>query len=350
MSPIRFKRPGDPEPLGKAAAQWVLRAEQGLSAAEEEELRAWLAEPAHASAYEDALWGLDSLQRHAASPELMAMRQVALARPPEPSRSSYWGAAIGAVAAVFFWVFLWFVIAPAPIAHSPRNSGWTAASAQAEAGVYRTGVGERSAVVLPDGSIATLDTDSELRVAYSNKERGVHLDKGQALFEVAKGRPIPFQVYANGQRIIAVGTTFNVRIDGDRVQVSMVEGVVKVRPTYIPPKAGAPVQEVTLRAGEVLTTRLDQPNLINSVSTREIATWRGGLLVFQDEKLSDAVAEVNRYTDRPIRLADASIGNYRVTGVFRTNDPGHFATAMSEVFPLEVDRDVHGEPVLKSQR
>ncbi len=42
------------------------------------------------------------------------------------------------------------------------------------------------AITLPDGSIATLDTDSALKIGYTTAERGVRLLRGQALFEVAK--------------------------------------------------------------------------------------------------------------------------------------------------------------------
>jgi transmembrane sensor len=340
--------------LSETAAQWVLRAEQGLSDADEKRLHEWLAEPSHAQAYDDALWGLDAVQRHAALPELMAMRQAALAKQPERFRRPSWVAGLAAIAAAFFGVLLWFGVAPGPIGNHPGSKiGNHAANSEpisADAGIYRTGIGERSGIVLPDGSVATLDTDSQLRVAYSSSERAVYLVEGQALFEVAKGKPLPFQVYAAGQRITAVGTTFNVRIKGDQVQVSMVEGVVNVRPIQAVARAGNPVQELTLRAGESLTTQPQEPAVVKPVDTSQVATWRGGLLVFEDEKLSDAVAEINRYTDKPIRLADRSIGEYRVTGVFKTNDPAHFAAAMSEVFPVEVERDSSGAQVLKPER
>lgn len=203
-------------------------------------------------------------------------------------------------------------------------------------------------MILPDGSLATLDTDSQLRIAYSATERGVYLVKGQALFEVAKHKPLPFQVYAAAQRITAVGTTFDVRIEGKKVQISMAEGVVKVRPLDGVPKRRPSLQEITLRAGERLTADPSAPAIVTKVDASQVATWRGGLLVFEDKKLSDAVAEINRYTDQPIKIADPSIGRYRVTGVFKTSDPDHFATAMSEVFPIQVRRDAAGSPVLQS--
>lgn len=355
MSPIRLRRPGRPEPLNQTAASWALKSEQKtLSVREQHILRDWLEEPSHARAYEDALWALEAVQRHSSSPEMMVLRETALAQRPEP-RGRRWGmtGAIGsgaaaAAAAGLLWVGQQGM--PAVGHRQPdRSAGASVASAPPDRGLYRTGVGERSAVMLPDGSVATLDTDSQLRVAYTSAERGIFLMKGQALFEVAKGKPLPFQVYAGGQRITAIGTTFDVRIRGAQVQVSMVEGVVKVRPDRQVP-AGQPVREVTLRAGEAMVAAPSQDALVKPVDAAEIASWRGGLLVFDDETLGQAVAEINRYTSRPIRIADASIANYRVTGVFKTNDPTHFATAMSEVFPIEVEQDPSGAQVLRRQR
>lgn len=354
MNPIRLKRPGRPEPLNETAATWVLTAEGGrMSNADQDRLRDWLEDPVHLGAFNDALWALDAVQRHSGSPELMAMREAALGKRAEPNHrrarpiASLGTAAVAATIAGLLWIgqpSLPYVGHRTASDVVPTSTSHTTA----EDGLYRTGIGERSAVVLPDGSVATLDTDSQLRIAYTGAARGVYLVKGQALFEVAKGNRRPFQVYAADQRITAVGTTFNVRIEGRQVQVSMAEGVVKVRPIQANSELGRPAQVLTLRAGQALTTAPSGTALVRPVDSSQVATWRGGLLVFEDAKLSDAVAEINRYTDRPIKLADASIGQYRVTGVFKTSDPGHFATAMSEVFPIEVRRDAAGSPVLKA--
>ena len=219
----------------------------------------------------------------------------------------------------------------------PTVAGVAQESADPRAGVIRTGIGERSAVRLPDGSVATLDTDSQIRVAYSSRERAVYLLKGQALFDVAHDREMPFQVYAKGQRITAIGTIFNVRIEGERVKVSMVEGSVRVRAHTLPGKnPSAPVQELTLSAGELAVVAPEMPLVVKAVDSRQIASWRDGLLVFNDTPLSDAVAEINRYNTRTIAIADTAVGAYRVSGVFKSNDVEHFARAMAEVFPIEV--------------
>ncbi|RYE03873.1 MAG: DUF4974 domain-containing protein, partial [Sphingomonadales bacterium] len=261
-----------------------------------------------------------------------------------------WGWAGGlAVAAGIAALTLWI----APLGHEvPIGTATRVADKAADPRVssYQTGIGERSAISLPDGSVATLDTDSRIQVAYSDKERRVYLLKGQALFDVAHGKAAPFEVYAKGQRITAVGTIFNVRIEGDEVRVSMVEGSVKVRPIPRPgADSGIPVKELTLSAGEAVVAEPARPLVARAVDASQIASWKGGLLVFNDTPLSEAIAEINRYTVRPIAIADAAIGKYRVSGVFKSNDPEHFSQAMTEVFPLEVTHATDGAPTLRAR-
>ena len=355
MSFASIRRPGQPAPVAEQAAEWVLRREAGaLDDADQQAFEAWLAEdPANVEAYEDAVWALDAAARHAAAPELMAMREAALAaRGDRASRPWLWTGLAGAVAAslVAFWLLL---VQPAG---SPAPTGPIAAESPADprSATYATAIGERLAVTLPDGSVATLDTNSRIRVAYSGAERGIHLLRGQALFEVAHDRPLPFQVHAAGHTVTAVGTTFNVRLYGETVRVALLDGVVQVRPSRPAAPAAArtdpaPPRPLVMRAGELLQLGPSQPVRVASAAVTQVASWRGGELVFNDTRLADAVAEINRYTRRPIAIADAAVADYRVTGVFRTNDPERFSQAMSEVFGLEVTHGPNGAPILRSR-
>jgi transmembrane sensor len=203
---------------------------------------------------------------------------------------------------------------------------------------------------LPDGSVATLDTDSQIRVAYTSRERAVYLLKGQGLFDVAHDESMPFQVYAKGQRITAVGTIFNVRIEGEQVKVSMVEGSVRVRTmSSAGENPAARINELMLSAGEVAVVEPAKPMVIRPIDARLVGSWAGGLLVFNDTPLSDAVAEINRYNTRPIAIAEAAVGAYRVSGVFKSNDPAHFSRAMAEVLPIEVTPAPDGALILRAK-
>jgi transmembrane sensor len=352
MTSYPLKRFGRPEPASLAAADWVLRQEKGeLGEADERRFADWLAEdPAHIAAYEDALWALDAVSHHAGDAEILALRNAALGARGNIGRVWWWTGAFGLVAATVAGIALW-TARPNDV---PPMIGTATRVAQKSADpggtIYRTGIGERSAVALPDSSVATLDTDSQISVAYTSRERAIYLLKGQALFDVAHDKAVPFQVYAKGQRITAVGTIFNVRIEGEQVKVSMVEGSVRVR--TVPPlgeNRTTPIKELTLNAGEVAVVEPARPLVVRTIDPSQVASWKGGLLVFNDTPLSDAVAEINRYNMRPIAIADTAVGAYRVSGVFKSNDPEYFSRAMTEVLPIEIMPSPDGALTLRAK-
>jgi transmembrane sensor len=350
MTSLPLRRPGRPTSAREAAAAWVLQQEEReLDEHEQQRFAAWLAEDeTHIGAYDDALWALDAVGRHAGELELRELRAAALgARANRRGRLWAWSVGSGLVAAALAGFTAW-TLAPGAVQRVGEATRIAERTVDPRDAIYTTSVGERSALRLPDGSVATLDTDSRLRVAYTARERGLHLLKGQALFEVAHDQPLPFQVYARGQRITALGTTFNVRIEGDEVRVSMVEGKVRVRSEPSRAEAQRPAKELVLVAGESLSAQSARPMVIRPVPAEQVASWKGGLLVFHDTSLTEAVAEVNRYTTRPIAVADAAAG-YRVSGVFKSNDPEHFAQAMAEVFPLEVTHSPGGAVTLRAR-
>lgn len=350
MSPLKRPYRGPQGPLPEVAATWVAREDEGRLGVEgRAALEAWLAEtPRHRAAYDAARDACDAAARHAADPQMMELRAAALAATPD-RRTPVWRlAAAVAAGAVFLasgWGTVTAITAPAE-SHLGGVAARLAPALPPGAALYRTAVGERSTVVLPDGSVATLNTDSVLKVAYSDSERGVRLLRGQALFDVAKNKRVPFQVYAADRRITAVGTVFDVRLVGERVKVALVEGVVKVARTA-PMRSPKPAQQVTMTAGEVLEAPPAAAMVVRTADVGRATSWKDGVVVFDDLPLVDAVAEMNRYTNRPVMLADPRSGDYRVSGVFRTGDPERFAEAMAEVFPLSIEHRVDGSPELR---
>jgi transmembrane sensor len=103
-------------------------------------------------------------------------------------------------------------------------------------GLYTTDTGEQLTIALNDGSTVQLNAQSRLRVHYTDQERSIDLIQGQALFKVAKDPNRPFIVRADGTRVRAVGTEFDVYKKTTGTQVTVVEGRVAIltRPT---PKA-----------------------------------------------------------------------------------------------------------------
>src|SRR5262249_47175706 len=105
-------------------------------------------------------------------------------------------------------------------------------------GRYSTPVGGIDNVALADGSRMTLNTDTRIRVALTETERRIELDKGEGFFEVAKDPSRPFVVYAGNKRVVAVGTKFSVRRENDDVEVIVTEGRVRLgQQSFLPSTA-----------------------------------------------------------------------------------------------------------------
>jgi transmembrane sensor len=344
-----FHRSSHLSDIHEIAANYVLRDQSGKSGVEDQRrLADWLqASPEQLKAYEAAKQVCVALSQNSAHPEIMAMRHAALSSRPRPRASRYLLIAAG-LAAVAVGLGFFLMLAPSRnFARGPTQVALAPAAAVSETtfnpnrAVYRTQKGERSSVALPDGSAVVLDTDSAVEVAYSNIERGVRLFHGQAIFEVAKHQPLPFRVYAGSRIITAVGTRFDVRLLGSSdmptVRVALLEGALNVSNAN-----RASLESTSMVAGEVLQAPPSAPMRVQPEDTESLASWESGVLVFNDRPLSEAIDEMNRYTTNPIVLADKSSRDLRISGVFNTGDPKHFAKTIAETFALTVHRDENG--------
>jgi transmembrane sensor len=351
MTLLNRREPPRRQSIDDTAAWWVMRETKGdLRPTKLGERQAWLdAAPEHARAHATARAAMDSVSALAGDPAILALRRQALAARGDGSGQA-WRRAAACVALVVLAGAGSFLLT------SPRPGGeGEARRALVENAMpgrehahetYRTAVGARSSIKLPDGSVAILDTDSAVQVDFTEDERTVRLLKGQALFEVAKHRPTPFRVYAADRCITAVGTQFNVRLDGTRLRVTLIEGRVKVSEANLT-RQQAPQANMTLSPGEELDERVGRPMLVEGADLTKAQSWKDGLVEFEDEPLSQAVAELNRYSAKPIVIGDPSISNLRVTGVFNTDQSERFAQTLTEIFPLSATYDAATGTVLR---
>jgi transmembrane sensor len=198
---------------------------------------------------------------------------------------------------------------------------------------YRTQLGEMRVIPLSDGSVVFLNTNSEMKVRYTQSQRYIELVRGEALFDVAKNKQRPFIVQSSGTQVRAVGTSFNVKALPDQpVQVLVREGIVEVRRPGIPV---APTVLVAMNSRAIAPQ--DAPIVAKPVETAEVGrelAWRVGRIAFHGETLGEAAAEFARYSDVRIRIDDPDVANQRVTGLFVSTDPIGFANAVAISFDL----------------
>jgi transmembrane sensor len=202
---------------------------------------------------------------------------------------------------------------------------------------YQTPVGGVAFVPMTDGSKVTLNTDSEIRVAVTRTARTVELEQGEAFFEVAKDPARPFVVQAGNKRVIALGTKFAVRRDGDELRVVVTEGRVRVE-TQHEAQGGAPAEVLT--AGSVARAS-DHGVLLQKKAlpeAEEELSWRSGVLILREMTLDDAAAEFNRYNTTKIVIEDPQVGALRVAGSFRATNVDAFVRLLERGYPLRAAR------------
>ncbi|TXL72997.1 DUF4880 domain-containing protein [Vineibacter terrae] len=276
------------EALQREALAWVVRLTSGAATqADADGLKAWRRRtPAHDTAFRAAvrLWQ----QAGAAATLANGVRP----RPKLPGRRMVMaGAALAAGAAGV-------MLAGVRLGYVAEPSAWLAE--------HRTGTGEQKRVVLPDGSVAELNTRTSLSLRFTPAQRGVELLDGEASFAVTKDASRPFVVMAGRGTTTVTGTLFTVRDQDDVVRVVCVEGSVEVRAR----------ETARLSAGDLAT--YDDRGL-HSVARADAAAetaWRRGMLVFRGQTLRQVVEEINRYRRGRIWLENAAAAQRKLSGVF----------------------------------
>ncbi|RIA46248.1 FecR family protein [Hephaestia caeni] len=214
---------------------------------------------------------------------------------------------------------------------------------------YVTQVAEVREVPLVDGSVVTLGARSALDVAFTNRERQVRLAKGEAFFAVSHDPERPFIVLAGGRRIRVVGTKFNVKYDGNRVRVSVLEGVVNVsrgsaasdRSSGADRSAATPTVRVV--GGQQLMVPATGPFARpQSLHGAEPGAWRKGRLDYQDAPLAEIVSDAARYYPHAIRISSPSLASERLTTSFRTTQIDQMLETLPNTLPIIVRRDEDG--------
>jgi transmembrane sensor len=189
---------------------------------------------------------------------------------------------------------------------------------------FQTEVGEMRRIALTDGSTLVLNTASKALVTFGKERRLVDLIEGEALFEVAHDTQRPFIVQVQGVHVRAVGTVFAVRLRGDEVDVTVSEGAVELAHS-LSDMSGGDVQRVAANEQSVVVPakRAEVKKVEPDVLQRRLA-WLDGMVAFDGEPLSVAVAEVNRHSRRKIVIDDADLKAQPIVGRFRAADAEGF--------------------------
>lgn len=203
--------------------------------------------------------------------------------------------------------------------------------------VYRNGTGPLRVVQLEDGTRISLDAQSAVRVAYSDTQRRVELEYGEAYFQVSHNPGWPFVVVAGQHQITDIGTAFMVRYGPAHTAVTLLEGRVAVSSRSEPARgAGAGRQArlaaIILAPGQRLTFASGRLPRLDATVTDDATAWLRGEIVLDDTPLAGVVAALNRYDATPLGIDDPRVARLRVSGIFHTGNNREFAVLLAKLY------------------
>ena len=191
---------------------------------------------------------------------------------------------------------------------------------------YITSKGEQRRVVLADGTVAYLNTDTRMTVDYQDNARRIVLHHGEVWFDVHHHPARPFIVQGRFATAQALGTAFVVSDHNGFSKVAVTEGTVAVTPS-----AGA--TPAYLRAGEMSTLGS------NTIQRRTFdigvaLAWQQGQLIYNDVRLDDLLADLNRYLPKTMTINDDALLGARVNLVLNLEHQDAMLEALDRALPI----------------
>jgi len=326
------------------AAAWVARFDAGeVSAKDQAAFQEWLNRSAlHRDAIADfgKLWSefdtLGSLTDKAESPQGASVRD---SQPTTLKRARTWLAACAAAALVAAGGTVFLHSKPQQIAKAQSHPVAQHSHPLTRVS-YETPVGGQSKITLADGSTVILNTNSLLDINFSDKCRDVHLRRGEAYFDVVHDKARPFTVHADNYVVRDIGTAFDVHLSKTGlVEVGVTKGSVEVRPADRGQDSGLAKSLGIIAAGQniVLGEKVELAKTVSSPDLERKLAWRQGQLIYTGQPLAEVLADVSRYSDIKIELADPALANLPVGGAFRTDQIDAIFAALENNFGIHAE-------------
>lgn len=299
--------------IDEVAADWAARLDRGpLSSEEEAALEAWLSGDARRR----------GAMLRAGAVSMLSESAQALGRDFRPAAAKGIGSA------------------PRPLVSRRKMLGWAGTGSVAAATIIALGLSARAAaittelgevrrVTLDDGSSLILNTQTSVRVHYSDDVRRIEMLYGEAYFSIVRDGRRLFVLDGTTSPLRTTQALFRIRkLTGRPADILVEQGSVSLDPIYAPGPMLIPAHSrLILSPGKFAEPQPISPDLI----ARELA-WRDGKIAFEGERLDQAAAEFARYSKARIEIRDRDLASEPVTGLFSAGDPAGFGRAIAQAF------------------
>lgn len=188
--------------------------------------------------------------------------------------------------------------------------------------VVDTGANDVATVTLRDQTVVRLAPQSRLEFSRDDDVREVSLT-GRAFLAVAEDSERPFRVRLPTGEVEVLGTRFDVESRDDAVQVTVVEGNVRMQ------AQGAQLNVGASQVARVSSTGV--PEVENVEDVYEIINWLGQFLAFESTPMEKIAVELERRFDIRIEIVDPVLRERTVTGWFADQSPESMITGICTV-------------------
>jgi transmembrane sensor len=329
--------------LDAEAAAWVARFDAGeVSAKDQAEFQAWLNRSAlhrEAIAEYGNFWSEFDTLRQLTNP-IGAEREIGIQAKPPAGGTKYWLAAAAASVLVMVAAGGFFLQQKAPERQqiTVRQQVPDRPSARQS---YATAIGGQKKFALADGSVVTLNTNSQIDVEIRGDCRDVHLVRGEAFFDVVHDEKRPFIVHANQYVVRDIGTAFAVHLtEKGLINVRVTKGRVEIAARAGEGQASLRAKSLgILSAGQdvLFGQKIERAEIMSDAELGRKLAWRQGQLIYSGQPLADVLADISRYSDIQIELADPALRDLPVGGAFSVNQTDAIFAALENNFGVHAE-------------
>jgi ferric-dicitrate binding protein FerR (iron transport regulator) len=185
---------------------------------------------------------------------------------------------------------------------------------------------------LPDGTRILLNRHSTLQypASFDEERRDVTLT-GEAFFDVTPDASRPFRIQARKTAVQVLGTSFSVRAYDANVSVAVQTGKVRFA-------SGQKAVLLTKNQQATFEASADTIRRVPQLSPNAFA-YKTGQLVFTNEPLRDVVQAINGFYNADVRLANAKLGNCRLTTRFDKTSFDAVLAVTAETLGLQIHHE-----------
>ncbi len=203
---------------------------------------------------------------------------------------------------------------------------------------YQTQYGEIKKLSLPDGSTATLNANSTLKLArwgFGQFNRNVYLE-GEANFSVK--HTVDHQKFtvraSRNFEVVVLGTEFSVFSRERASRVALEKGEVLVH--Y---QEGQQTKELVMKPGELVSldakTHMAPPKI---TVPKNLSIWQDKRFVFDETRLSEVAAMIEETYGLKVSIRSEALGNRTLMGSFRAENVDELLQAISELLDINMLR------------